>query len=49
MHKIFYTQKARSNLEEIKKFIALDNRYYAEKVVERIIAFIDSYLSLFVE
>ena len=49
MHKIFYTRKARSNLEEIKNFIALDNWYYAEKVIERISAFIDSYLSIFVE
>ena len=49
MHKVFYTKKARNNLEEIKNFIARDNWYYAEKVAERISAFIDSYLSIFIE
>ncbi len=47
MYKIYYTHKSRRNLEEISKFIALDNSYYAQKVIERITFFVDSYLSLF--
>jgi plasmid stabilization system protein ParE len=47
MHKILYTYRARTDLFEIKTFIAKDNPYYAEKVLERISTFLDNYLSIF--
>ncbi len=47
MHNISYTHQAQKDLHHIYDYIAQDNDFYAEKVVQHIVWFINGMLATF--
>ena len=47
MLKIVYTQKAKTDLKEIEAYIAKDNLFFAGKVIESVLSFINGMLPFF--
>ena len=47
MHRVVYSATVEKDLMEIRDYIAKDNKYYSQKVIEQILWYINGMLSTF--